>query len=442
MIMFPSAKVLAIDDDENDLNNIRDGLHAAGIACVPIHFTLPLPDLAPAQGVRIVFLDLNLVGGHRNAAELADIAGQALKRYLATGPYLLVFWSVQAADVDEVVRLLKVRHADAPAPLAVGVMDKAELRLPEQTAEDYDTRLDALKQRILREVAKSPQLVALLHWEAKLAESAGKAFGELSTLAAGANPWDFDSVEGRFRTILGKIARESGGVHADDNRAKAMQRGLAPLLDDFMGAIPTDEGYNSVWKAATPEPLGPCGQLPEGVSSAQLNTRYLYDLIVPLKDERGALVEIPEDAAWEAHFGYGREQLVSLSLNLEEMTDAQGALSRCRCFLLECSTACDYAQGNERLLRYVFCTLVPSGKLKTKKGKRVKECHQGIYRFPILKIGDEDVILEANFRHVLGLPSGHAILGTPLLRVRPQALDAMLQQYAHHTSRLGLLSFH
>ena len=440
--MFPSAKVLAIDDDEGDLNDIRDGLHAAGIACMPIHFRLPMPDLAPAQGVRIVFLDLNLVGGPLDAAQLADIAGQTLKRYVATGPYLLIFWSVQAADVDEVVRQLSTRHADAPAPLAVGVMDKTELRLPNPAAEDYSARLDALKQRILREVTQSPQLLALLHWEGKLAESAGQAFGELATLAAGTTPWDFAAVEGRFKTILGKIARESGGIHADANRAKAMQRGLAPLLDDFMGAIPAEEGYNSVWKAATPEPLGPCGELPDGVSIAQLNTMCLYDLIVPAKEERGALVEIPEDAAWEVHFGCGREQLMSLSLNLEEMVDAPGALSRCRCFLLECSAACDYAQGNERLLRYVFCTVVPSSKLKTKKGKRVKECHQGIYRFPILRIGGEDVILEANFRHVLGVPSGHAILGTPLLRVRPQALDAMLQQYAHHASRLGLLSFH
>lgn len=440
--MFPSAKVLAIDDDENDLNNIRDGLHAAGIACVPIHFALPLPDLAPAQGVRIVFLDLNLVGGHRNAAELADIAGQTLKRYLATGPYLLVFWSVQAADVDEVVRLLKVRHADAPAPLAVGVMDKAELRLPEQTAEDYDTRLDALKQRILREVAKSPQLVALLHWEAKLAESAGKAFGELSTLATGANPWDFEAVEGRFRTILGKIARESGGVHADANRAKAMQRGLAPLLDDFMGANLTDVGYNSAWKAATPEPLGACKELPAGVSIAQLNTRYLYDLAVPGNGERGALVEIAVRASWKTHFGFTRQQMMELSINRGESKNIAETLKSCRCFLLECSAACDYAQGNERLLRFVFCTLIPERYLKTKKDKLVKACHEGIYRFPVLKLGRENVILEANFRHVVGLPADHKLLGKPLLRVRPQALDAMLQQYAHHTSRLGLLSFH
>jgi len=439
--MFPSAKVLAIDDQEDDLNDIRDGLHAAGIACMPIHFTLPLPDLAPAQGVRIVFLDLNLVGGPLDAAQLADIAGQTLKKYVATGPYLLIFWSVQADAVDDVVRNLRERHADAPAPLTIGVMDKVELKLPDKAAENYGARLDTLKKRILQEVAKSPQLVALLHWEAKLAESAGQAFSELSSLATGSNPWDFGAVEGRFRAILGKIARESGGVHADDNRAKAMQRGLAPLLDDFMGAKPMEDDYNLVWKAATPEPLGDCKALPAGMNFAQLNTRYLYDLTVPAKGERGALVEIPARAAWKTYFGCNRQQMMELSINRSEIKDIAETLKNCRCFLLECSAACDYAQGNDRLLRFVFCTLIPQDKLRTKKNKLVKVCHEGIYRFPILRVGKEDVILDANFRHVLGLPADHKLLGAPLLRVRPQALDAMVQQYAHHTSRLGLLSF-
>jgi len=441
--MFPSAKVLAIDDDEADLKMIRDGLDAVGIACVPILFTLGSPDPEPTPGVRIVFLDLNLVGGPTDTAQLADTLGATLKQYLAPSPYLLIFWSKEAERVDDVVKLLSTRWEDAPAPLAVGVMDKTVLSLPEKTADNYGSQLEAIKESILHEVAKSPQLWALLCWEAQLAESAGKVFGELSKLAAGTNPWDFCAVEERFRTILGKIARESGGVHADENLAKAIQRGLAPLLDDFMGATPTDESYDEAWKAATPVPLGPCGQLPEDVSIAQLNTRYLFDLVVPAKEERGALVGIPDDVTWETYFGCDREQLISLSLNLKDMTDAPGALNTCRCLLLECSAACDYAQENERLFRYMFCTLVPSSKLKTKKGKKwVKECHQGIYRFPILRIDDEDVILEANFRHVLGIPSGHTLLGEPLLRVRSQALDAMLQRYAYHTSRLGLLSFH
>jgi hypothetical protein len=94
-------------------------------------------------------------------------------------------------------------------------MDKSDLSLPEKTADNYGAQLDALKQSILREVAKSPQLLALLHWEAKLAQAAAGAFGELHSLAAGDGCWDFPAVGENFGKIQGKVAFEAAGIHAD-----------------------------------------------------------------------------------------------------------------------------------------------------------------------------------------------------------------------------------
>ena len=441
--MFPSAKVLAIDNDEDDLEMIRDGLHAAGIACMPILFSPASPPLeAPLQGVRIVFLDLNLVDGHLDSAQLADSAAAALKQYIAHGPYLLVFWSGHSDQAQEVLRHMRERHTDAPAPLALGIMEKTELVLPDKDNPEYAIRLEILKQRIIQEVSTSPQLMALLHWEARLATSAAEVFGELHALAAGSNYWDFTRVRQQFETLLCKVAKEAGGVHADENLAMSIGRGLAPLLDDFLYSSLPDEKYEAIWRGAMPADLGSCKNLPAGVNPAQLNSRCLYDLRPPAATDRGALVEIPLDADWESSFNKERDDLIAASYNLDDCANPGELLNECRCFLLEFSAACDHAQGKERLFRYVFCTLTPVAFFRTRKGKVLKVYHEAIHRFPPLMVNGKAMMLEANFRHVLGLPARHQLLGRTLLRIRPQALDEMAQHYANHTSRLGIISFH
>lgn len=451
--MFPSAKVLAIDDIQDDLDRIRTGLHEAGIACMPILYSPGTAPAEPYQGVRIVFMDLNLIGGHRDDAELADVAAQTLKSFIAKGPYLLVFWSGLAGNVDEVVKHLRERHADTPAPLAIGVMNKSDLVLPEKTAANYGAQLDALKQSILREVAKSPQLLALLHWEAKLAQAAAGAFGELHSLAAGDACWDFPAVGEHFGKILGKVAVEAAGIHAETDKAAAIEQGLAPLLNDFMEQAPMEETAKQAWEAALPSRRLRTVALPAHVPASKLNARYLFDLRVPQKTYRGAVVAISGETAWEAVFGGMQGTLANEFLNLAGVGDqgqVQSILSSCHYCLLEFSADCDQAQGKVKLFRYALCMMIPGVHSertffvrRTDSGeRRDPTCHAAIYRFPDVNWQGGDWILKANLRYVVSLPASSPVLGSPMFRVRAQALACLAHHFGQHSTRPGMLAFH
>jgi hypothetical protein len=420
---------------------------------VPIHFTVSLRDVAPAQGVRIVFLDLNLVGGNRDAAELADIAGQTLKKYVATGPYLLIFWSVQSGDVDEVVRYLSTRYPDAPAPLAVGVMDKTELRLPDRRDLEYQNQLERLRLRILAEVAKSPQLLALLHWEAKLAQAAAKTFSELHSLAAGDACWDFPAVGEHLGNILGKVAVEAAGIHAEANKAAAIEQGLAPLLNDFMEQADVEGSVRQAWETALPRQRLRDVTLPAHVPPSKLNARYLFDLRAPEKTHRGAVVALGERTDCQAVFGLRGVSLAPEFLDLGKVAEREqrrAILSACHFCLMEFSAACDQAQGKVKLFRYALCLMIPGEHREltfferaTAAGTRLDlTSHAAIYRFPEVNWEGRDWILKANLRYVISLPASSPVLGVPMFRVRPQALTCLAHHFGQHSTRPGMLAFH
>lgn len=451
--MFPSAKVLAIDDIQGDLDRIRTGLHEAGIACMPILYSPGTAPAEPYQGVRIVFMDLNLIGGHRDDAELADIAAQTLKCFIARGPYLLIFWSGLAGNVDEVVKQLRQRHADTPAPLAIGVMNKSDLVLPEKTADNYGAQLDALKQSILREVAKSPQLLALLHWEAKLAQAAAGAFGELHSLAAGDACWDFPAVGEHLGNILGKVAVEAAGVRAETDKAAAIEQGLAPLLNDFMEQAHMEETVKQAWEAALPSQRLREVDLPAHVPPSKLNARYLFDLRAPEKTHRGAVVAIGEGTDCQAVFGLNSVSLAPEFLDLGRVAERgqrRAILSACHFCLTEFSAACDQAQGKVKLFRYALCLMIPGEhraltffeRTSAAGTRRDPTNHAAIYRFPDVNWQGRDWILKANLRYVISLPANSPVLGSPMFRVRAQALACLAHHFGQHSTRPGMLEFH
>lgn len=451
--MFPSAKVLAIDDIQDDLDSIRDGLHEAGIACIPILYSPGTAPDEPYQGVRIVFMDLNLVGGHRDDAELADVAAQTLKSFIASGPYLLVFWSGLANNVGEVERYLRERHADTPAPLAIGVMNKADLALPDKTDDNYNAQLAALKQSILREVEKSPQLLALLHWEAKLAQAAAEAFGELHSLAAGDACWDFPAVGEHLGNILGKVAGEAAGIYAETNKAEAIEQGLAPLLNDFMEQTGVGYSARQAWEAALPRQRLRDVTLPAHVPPSKLNARYLFDLRAPEKTHRGAVVAIGEGTDYQAVFGVDSVSLAPEFLNLSSIAERgqrRAILSSCHFCLMEFSAACDQAQGKVKLFRYALCLLIPGehreltffARTTATETRRDPTSNAAIYRFPDVNWQEDDWILKANLRYTISLPANSPVLGAPMFRVRAQALACLAHHFGQHSTRPGMLAFH
>ena len=56
----PAPGIIAIDDDQKDLEKLTEGINRYGAACLPFHFTGDTENISSCPHVRVIFADLHL----------------------------------------------------------------------------------------------------------------------------------------------------------------------------------------------------------------------------------------------------------------------------------------------------------------------------------------------------------------------------------------------
>lgn len=450
---------VVVDDNKDELDNIKNALFEAGMPCLPIQYIndsdnesgIDHVDVTQWISPRVIVTDLNLTALQgATAANLVGPLARMLKRLSLEGPYLLCIWSKLNEEVAEVMQLLEERYRDQiPLPLEVTAIAKT----------DFLGEPGSLRERIKGLIAENSLFDVLFSWESRIAEASRSAISMLYSLAQDSN--ESKSIEDRtdeLRKILAVIGNEAIGIkNAGDNPAFAMDTGLMPVLEDQVRSMSL--GFGDKWLGAIPE-IGKRQNIDDSVKS-KLNTFFHIEEVKEdfPKDCRGVFVSLNTDylqtnknlGKFQKRIGRPVKALVHEEF-LPKVDDPsqkklrKDARAEITLGFLEISPACDFAQRKTRFPRYILGALIPEEfEELTSWGspQGVKDrAHEGIRRLPKIEVKGKTYVVKFSFKYQFGAqPYDNQWFGASLFRVRDQILSDITFNCSQYASRPGVISF-
>jgi hypothetical protein len=464
--MIPKyTQVAAIDDVKEELQQIVWGLGIAGFSPLAFHFDDGRLEGAPTEplvGVRVVFTDIHLVSGGISNEKIhtANII-KCLKSIVATGPYVLVFWTKYPEDATRYEQLIAERAEESglKLPIAVKSINKKEVL---DIAAGHSDALNAekLRQLIVDRLSGFDALAIAMEWEARVGRAAALATNRIHRVVSrSAEP----SVE--WASLFAFLAVE--GVGYDTARADptgALDDALLPVLEDQLLV----SRRNSATGGMTNKTLG---QLldkskparPPSATVSLLNTSYLVEECKPGSAlpswSRGMATELASgfinSGPFIRAFGRERETLVHEEFATRALDSDE--ICQIKLFTVEIGAECDHVNGKVSTHRYLLAALVPielfpafAGQM-TRAGKPPKspkyknDSIRDLGRLHLEAMttggGSNEWHLLISCRSFMALAAAIPIDGTPRLRLRKDVIEEVAHHYATYCRRPGVMRF-
>lgn len=443
MIFLPSRFVV-VDDNRKHLRAITEVIESLGSPCLGLVYDSEHDlDARHFKGVRVLFLDLNLIDTSATTddrSKFAVIAG-ILDRCISPsgGPFILMIWTAYDTIVEDLISYLDEPNALSPhaRPLSIGGLSKDKfINLDTGKAKD----VDALRSEIEAAMYKRSPFTALALWEADVLSAASTTVATLNELL----PGDLLTATEREQAvgdILGRLASAAVGqpnVHVD--RRAAIYAALGPILSDRVVNQQVDKDVSDVWKDAVTEG----GREDVDQETAGKINRMLH-LAVPESEsfratDWGAVSSFPakwdNDVELRRRFGVTKRQLLG---NEFKIGRSDGA--RCRIRLVRIGAACDHAQNRPGSLVYLLGVEIPCD-IERKKDRG------GVLRLPgaewssprlVAKVGDGPFVLAVNCRYFVNVPQDEVDGLQSVYRLREQLLMHLISHANNYLSRPGVV---
>ncbi|EPE1851203.1 hypothetical protein ACSG7Z_003477 [Cronobacter dublinensis] len=463
MITLPG--IILIDNDQKELDQIKDAFVSAGLPCLPALYKneegnstgldhIKFDNIVP----RIVITDLNLIESSKLSPK--DLSGpimNLLEKIYVKGPYILHFWSKNSSIVKEVMNVIEDRIPNKKLlPLMWGVLDKSKLL----------NESEKLREQIIDLINGDSLFGSIFDWESRINNAAQQTINSLYELTCPPDDIKGDTYVKQhidtLKEVLALIGNETlGKKNAKMFPSLAIDQGLLPVLNDRLHRF--DEA-NQAWRNSIPN-IGNKTKVDDNLKS-QLNTFYHIEQIpdtYPIY-HRGVFVEFSDEyIKSELNLKklcckLGVKDLNDILLsefinedNLEEK-DKSSLLNNIRLGFIEMSAECDHAQRKTKLHRYILSALIPEPFIKYCEfngGKSLTK-HAGIYRMPAFYFNNQRTILKLSFKYQIGTKDSfqlnsqlvqHKWFGKPVLRLREQILADISFKCAQYSSRPGIISF-
>lgn len=432
---LPAPRVIAIDDVQDDLDELTKALNRHGAACLPIHFSGDDGVVPRCPAVRVIFADLHLVPGHTEDAkqQFSVIASLIEEKIKPSGAYLVILWTRYPEEASACREFLHERLEAVSKPFAVVPLDKSEYLDDKKDHPDVGQPNPgkSLEHDIERVVLGLPHVAALLNWEERALEASAATVGAIQSLAvhsAGA-----DDPEKEFASLLGSLATAAAGEHVATDPFQAVNGALLPIVADRLAAIPSSRFDDALWRKALV--LGGKNQQLDLETAARLN-RLLHFAMPPESvrgDERGAVIALPEKYrgdAFKETFGLSASDAASGQFACSGIEDAANSD---RWVLVQCQAACDYAQRQPGPVPFHLGLLVPNRKVPTPP--------QALWRSPCFDREGEVCCLHVNARFSLSLPRAQVEVSEAMFRLREQLVNQLIYNLHSYGARPGIVSF-
>ena len=441
--MFTPPRFVVVDDKPNHLTAILDVFQKLGIPCLGITYDSEEGlDKQNFEGVRVLFLDLHLTDlaattdMRRHFAVIAGLLEDNISQ--TGGPFILVAWTEYEIEIEGLRGYLDDPGAIDPGkpcarPLAIIGLPKSSF-INVGTGEPLAGKADDLRDAVKAAVSETPQLAALLSWEADVQAAAGATLATLIDLVPDDKRNSTSFAEGLDK-ILTRLARAAvGKPHVSTDPRAAITSALGPILADRIVNQQASEAASKAWrKALTWDGHGNL----HPTASGKIN-RMLHAAVPPSEEIRptdwGAVVQFP-DAWWgddelPNRLGVTREQLLGGEYKLKPED-----WEKCRPRLIRIGAACDYAQNRSGPLTYLFGLEIPV-KVKRKGKPPASEWPSPTL---IVNPADDPFRLAVNARYALNVVPADAKAWQPVYRLREQLLMHLISHAGSYLSRPGIV---
>jgi hypothetical protein len=445
MIGLTGIRVIVIDDEEKDALPIMKDLAKRGIPSAFFNGAADDNERVNRKitGVRLAILDMDLGWGGTSdkgkAAALVGYLGSILSS--GNGPYGVLAWTNHPELIKEFENYAFV-DTSLPRPIFTMQLTKAECK------KRGKFKLDLISKKLEAKLRAFTPLLLLEAWEEECFNAATEVTNTLSKLADNnksdlvqwRESWKLNFLQ-LIRTLAeAEVERNLDGstclgafydilnpLHAD--RMDSKKGVLSHRFIKKVAEILTVSGITDVKRKSMLnsmlhlsferlESLAPGNVYllsSENMSAGFVSLeRLLIDLINPVKDTTGKIDKTNEFI--------------------------KGILPKLKLVAVEVSAACDYAQKNVRLARFIEGVLVRED--LADKFKRVSDGF--ISRFGPVFLDSKAIprggyFLFLSARHLVTVDVEKAKEMKPAMRLRTQALIVLQDWFTHHAGRPGMV---
>ena len=431
--MLTTPRVLAIDDDQNHLEGLARALNQYGVACLQFHFTGDTTDIKPCPHVRVIFVDLHLGKGpvSDHSRDFGIIGGFIEETVRPSGPYFIVLWTMYPEEAEKLKGNLEARLHGVAKPFAVLPLDKAKFLDAAGNVKSTGKLVDT----IAAIAKKQSQIVALLNWENRVLGAAADTVSSILSLASsGGGAVNQPEEVGR---LLARLAVEAvGREHVEQDRFRAVNEALLPILADRISALRSADDANEAWEEAFSEADVRTRSLSPD-EAAKLNRSFHIETSVQANtgSERGSVIPLPGNLSgeqFEGMFGLKQEIVAKKQFGCKNFLTAN---ERFRWVLVQSQAACDYAQRQPGSIPFFLGLQIDASNVKKDTPPAA------LWASPPFEIDDRIQVLRVSARFQVSLPVHLAETNSPLYRLRDQLLTDLIHHVHTYGARPGMISF-
>ena len=436
-MMFPSPRVIVIDDEPAHLNGLVRGLNRCGVASLPILFTEEMTQFRECPDVRVIFADLHLGLGSPSdhTTDFSTINSLLENNVKPAGPYFILLWTQYPDQAPALRTFLDQRLEGVKKPFDVVPLDKAD-----HLDGNGDVRNEEKLVAAIDSVAGGlPQIGALFDWEGRVLKATGDTVSSLLELTSAE---EAEQRPDKVRTVLAKLAIEAAGEkHVDHDRFRAVNEALLPILADRIADPRSTHGSNAVWERAFDTGDGARGLSADDAAKLNRlvhvadpgNAGGVADTGNAGGAERGVVIPLPERVDFRSVFDIEESDAAENQFRCREFVPDD---DRFRWVLVQCQAACDHAQSQPGPLPFHLGLDFPAASEDRKRKPSV-----AVWTSPPFEFGGTVRLLRVSARFPISLPSAKVRNEHPVYRLREQLLNDLIHHLHAHGGRPGLISF-
>ena len=425
--MLAAPRIIAIDDEAAHIEGLTRSLNRHGVACLPIHFTGNPDGITACPDVRVVFADLHLVSADANhAAHFSTLGGLLEDTIKPAGPYIILLWTRYPNQATALREFLEQRLQGITTPFDVRPLDKSDHLNAQGDVRDSG----ALLQAILDITNSLPQLGALFDWESRVLGATGNTVSAILELVSTQATNGRSEELGRILTTLAITAAGTAHVHQD--RFRAVNEALLPILEDRIARLRTDDNGTDVWQESVNVAAA---QELTAQAAAKLNWMAQFaQLETTDGHERGAVISLVESIRGNFSDEFGVEEMEA-ARDQFRCRDFDPDDDRFRWVLVQVQAACDYAQKRPGSLPCYLGLDLPS---ENRRGGKPPE---SLWRGPVFEVDGSVRVLHVNAQFPVSVSRSEFENAAPVYRLREQILNDLTYRLHSHGGRPGMLSF-
>ncbi len=381
----------------------------------------------PENDIRILFLDLNLLGGRDNhPKDIRSSLYSVIKRIISPDnyPYVLVLWSRQEKEYKEMLEELFQNGLKGCAPIVILEWIKSEF-FPDFSDEEANIDeeykiIDELK----KVIAGLPAYSYLMQWENCVHNAADETIQDIFHDFHSQDDWTNNA-----NCVLNMFARSYLEQHYDDATPEVRAKASLMFLDDVYYDT-LESNTSTIVINVTTELQSNANGEHERDMAAKINQSLLFSKQIESIHQPGFIF--------------------NSVLNAEEMFFFHNLIDNCLCSLphkikkediyqeaIPCAVivtpACDYAQNKSVNDRIVKGVIVDS------KYQKFIDKSEAIYISPKFIYESKQRILVLNFRYFITATLGESNIKS-IYRLRNSVLAEVQSKLARHINRQGIMN--